>query len=975
MTGWRRRDLLGHGLAVGSASLIAPGALTAAGRSPEAQPSPLLHGLTPRDTAAWSLPQTDPSRLLMDDGWRFHEGDITVPPPATHHETYLSVKAGNARGAAAIDWDDSDWQDVRVPHDWASAQPFSPEANVSQGYRSRGIGWYRRTFRLPESDRDKRLELQFGGIATAATIWINGNLAARNNSAYNAIHVDITPFVRFGEADNVIAIRVDANQMEGWWYEGAGLYRHVWLARRAAVSIATDGVHCDPRRRDDGGWQVPVMVDLESVAEAAREVTITAALCDPEGRIIARQQAVAEVAALGKGQARLLLAAGEPRLWSIENPQLYTLDVTVSGVDGEDVRHIPIGLRTIRFDAAKGFFLNDAPVKLKGVCLHLDHAGVGVAVPDALLAWRLARLKDMGCNAIRCSHNAQAEEFYALCDRMGFLVMDENRIFNPAPENIAQLQWLVRAHRNHPSIIMWSVFNEEPMQGTREGVQMVRRMRAAVRALDDSRPVTAAMNGAFHDPVNVSQVVDVVGFNYYPGDYERFHAAHPDLPIISSEDTSALMTRGAYASDPASHVITAMDTEATSWGATHRDAWREIASRPFVAGGFAWTGFDYHGEPTPHAWPTISSFFGILDLCGFAKTAYDIRRAQWIDDRPVIGLAPHWTWPGREGQLIDLLVTANAGRVRLKRNGRIVGEADSDRIMGATFRIEYQPGMIEAEALAGDRVVARTAHRTAGPPVALRLIANRAALRGDGEDVAAITAYAVDAQGNFVPDADTPLRFMAEGGEIIGLGNGDPNSHESEKGHARRLFNGLAQVIVQAGASAAKGSKLLIAAQGEGLRPARLALPLQAALPRAAVAVRQPEIALADWRVSPPLANRPDPALRPEAGDNNLWAFVRAPWQAEANAAPMWRVLVARIPERRALAQRGGTIVFEAVSGIAELWADGAALARKSEHALGPLSAVLPAGTREIAVLLLSRAGEAAGLAGPVRIALKGPAG
>ncbi|WP_375194501.1 beta-galactosidase GalA [Sphingobium sp.] len=945
----------------------------AAGLVPDAasaaEPAPELHGLGQRE---WPpLPQGDPSRLLLDRGWLFHEGDIPLDPPVGHHQTYLSVKAGNARGAAAIDWDDSDWQQVSLPHDWASFQPFVESANVSQGYRPRGMGWYRRSFRLEESDRAKRLELQFGGIATRSTIWVNGSLVVRNFSAYNAVIVDITPFARFGEEGNVIAVQVDATAMEGWWYEGAGIYRHVWLAKRAAVSVATDGVHCDPRLVD-GRWTVPVTVTLESVSDAPADVGVTAVLRDPDGREVARQAVAAQVAPLASGHAELLIEAGDVLLWSVETPRLYTVEMEVKGPHGEDRRTIPIGFRSIAFDAGRGFLLNGQTVKLKGVCLHQDHAGVGVAVPDALLAWRLQRLKDFGCNAIRCSHNAQAPEFYALCDQMGFLVMDENRIFNPAPENMAQLQWLVRAHRNHPSIILWSVFNEEPMQGTQAGVEMVRRMRAAVHALDDSRPVTAAMNGSFYALHNVSQVVDVMGFNYYPDDYDRFHALNPARPSTSSEDTSAFMTRGAFASDSGRHVISSMDEEAAAWGATHRASWKAIAERPFIAGGFVWTGFDYHGEPTPYAWPTIASFFGVLDLCGFAKTAYDIRRAQWIDDEVVVGVAPHWTWsghgPGREGQTIDLLVSANADRVRVKINGRVIGEQDCDRIMGNRFAATYVPGVLEVEALRGGRVMARATHHTAGPAVALRLTPTRRALRGDGEDVVAVTVDAVDARGHHVPVEQRKVCFGVSGATLIGIGNGDPNCHESEKAPERSLFNGLAQLIVQAGEGR---GRVTIDAQAEGLRPVRLVLPVLASDVRPFVPVQARAALLTEWRVSPAFAERPDPALRPADGDNNLWAFIRSGTAVEADKAAQWRIWRAVLPERRRIKAEGGRLLLDQVAGRAELWIDGRRAGVKDRGGVGAMAAIVPAGAHEVALLIQSDPDERSGILGAVRLAGK----
>jgi beta-galactosidase len=831
-----RRAVLQGGAGLG-ASLALP-AMARARAIDRDRADPGLPMPRPTDALPPRLPQDDPSRTLLDHGWRFHEGDIVPPPPQTHDETYSSVKAGNARGAAAMAYDDRDWQPVTLPHDWASFQPFVATANVSQGYRPRGIGWYRRTLRLDPADRGKRIEIDFGAIATHATIWVNGSIVAHNWSGYNSIYIDMTPFARFGDDLNVIAVRVDAQAMEGWWYEGAGLYRHVWLARRAPVSIATDGVHCDPRPAGGGRWRVPVTATLQNIEAAPVAVTVEATLLDPDGRTIASGRAAATVPPLYHADATLDLDAGAPALWSIDRPVLHTV-VTRVLRDGAaaDERRVEIGFRTIRFDADRGALLNDRPIKLKGVCLHQDHAGVGVAVPDALLAWRLQRLKDMGCNAIRCSHNAPSAEFLALTDRLGFLVMDENRQFDPAPDYLAQLEWMVRRDRNHPSVMLWSVFNEEPMEGSEAGVEMVRRMAAAVHRLDDSRPVTAAMNGQFYNPHNISQVVEVMGFNYYQGDYDKFHRLHPNQPITSSEDTSAFETRGAFASDPAAHVVTSYDDEAASWGATHRDSWQAIVSRPFVAGGFAWTGFDYHGEPTPFTWPTASSLFGILDLCGFPKTAFDIRRAQWIDDRPVVAIAPHWTWPGHEGRPIRVFVSSNADRVVLRLNGRTVGTAAVDRVMGNEWQVPYAPGRIEVIAYRDGREVARAAHETAGAPVALRLTPARRVMAGDGEDAQPITVSAVDAAGRHVPTANLATAFTVDGATIIGVGNGDPNSHESEKAPARRLFNGLAQLIVQAGTG--RGT-VTVRATAPGLEPAVLAIDRLAVAPRPQVAPAPP---------------------------------------------------------------------------------------------------------------------------------------
>ena len=837
LSGWRR----GSGMSIGRRELLAgvaslgltgeSGALAASPAAGKGGTGPMP---IPGTTLPPGLPIEDPSRTLMDRGWLFHQGDILPTPLPDHDATYRSVKAGNARGAAAMDYDDHDWRAVELPHDWASFQPFVETANVSQGYRPRGIGWYRRTLRLDPSDRGKRIELQFGGVATHCTIWVNGSVVAHNWSGYNTILVDLTPFARFGDDLNVIAVRVDAEAMEGWWYEGAGLYRHVWLAKRPPVSIATDGVLCDPRQDRQGRWTVPIAVTLQSIAGEDAAVEIEAALFGPDGRLLARERVAAAVSAMENGETRLELAAPKPALWSVETPLLHKVEVRLlRNGEAVDERRIAVGFRTIHFDPDKGLFLNGKHVKLKGVCLHQDHAGVGTAIPDALIRWRLERLKDMGANALRCTHNAPTAELLDWCDRLGILVMDENRQFNPAPDYLTQLEWMVRRDRNHACVILWSVFNEEPMQGTEAGVEMVRRMVHAVRKLDDSRPITAAMNGAFFKEKNVMQVVDVGGFNYYQGDYDPYHAAHPAKPITSSEDTSAFMTRGAFASDPARHVASSYDTDFASWGASHRDAWRMIATRPFVAGGFVWTGFDYHGEPTPYAWPTTSSFFGILDLCGFPKAAYDIHRAHWIDDHPIVALFPHWNWHGREGQPIRVMVMSNAERVELRLNGRRIGEAAVDRLMGNSWEVPFVAGRIEAIARNGGREVARAVQETTSGPVALRLTPARTVMAGDGEDAQPLTIDAIDAAGRHVPTANLMTRFSVEGAAIIGVGNGDPNSHQSEKGNQRSLFNGLAQIIIQAEAGGRES--IHIRAEADGLRPASLVIDRLPFPPRAQV--------------------------------------------------------------------------------------------------------------------------------------------
>ncbi|MFN7111411.1 MAG: beta-galactosidase GalA [Brevundimonas sp.] len=902
---------------------------------------------------------------FLDRGWRFHAGDIPMPEVKGHGWSYANAKAGNAWGAASVNFDDSEWPDVRLPHDFVVSQPFDPEANLSQGYRRRGAAWYRRTLRFDPQERGRHLELEFGAAATHATVWFNGTVVDRNFSGYNGFSVDLTSFARYGDLTNSLVVRVDAEPMEGWWYEGGGLYRHVRLTSRDPLHIATDGLYADPRREADGRWHVPVEVTLANIAEHETPCEVAVELRAPDGAVIARGKASAQVAALGEARVRLDLDVAEPRLWSVASPSLYDITAVVlkRGVECDRVSQ-SIGFRSIRFDAAEGFFLNDVPMKIHGACVHQDHAGVGVAVPDALWAFRIRRLKSMGCNAIRISHHAPATALLDACDRLGMLVLNENRVFNPSRDYIEQLEWLVRRDRNRPCVFLWSVFNEEPMQGTEQGYEMVRRMVAVVKQLDDSRPVTAAMNDGVFTPINVSQAVDVMGFNYQQDKYDQFHAAHPEIPLISTEDTSAFQTRGAWATDRAAHVMAEDDSEAADWGATHRKAWRMIAERPFVAGAFVWTGFDYRGEPTPFDWPSASSFFGAMDLCGFAKGAYYLHRAQWVQDEPVLHILPHWTWPGREGEAIKVMAFSNAHEVELRLDGRVLERQPVDPYEMNTWFVPYKPGRLEAVAYRDGEIVAQTAVETTGAPVRVRLTPDRPRMNGDGVDVQPVTVEVLDARGRPVPVADTEIRFSITGGDILGVGNGDPNSHEPETGDRRRLFNGLAQVIVRAGE--AGNAALRLRAEATGLEPAVIAVPLDKAAPPPSVPVAQPVMVIGGWRMSPVRDTAPDFDWIPSDSDQNSWQWLQ-PGDGLPPATTSGYVLYrVRFTPWRSIQTDGGLLDLAQASGDVEVWLDGEVVAR--EAAGRPLKVMLPPreGERDLVLRIRVTPDVSTGLTGVV---------
>ena len=903
--------------------------------------------------------------LLLSDGWRFHEGDIVPPPLVGHDSAYNAAKAGAARGAASPSFDDTEWQRVTVPHDFASFQPISQDdnANVDQGYRKRGIAWYRNVLKFEDSDRDKHIELQIEGAATWATVWFNGTLVDRNWSGYSSAYIDLTPYVTYGEVFNSLVIRVDASAMEGWWYEGAGLYRDVRIVKRNPVHIITDGVFAHPVRNGDA-WTIPVEVTLNNSAKLPADVTVTSELRDG-ATVIAQAKARTSVAGLGGAVVNMSLGHAAPRLWSPDDPQLYAVVTRIKQGDTVlDEVTTTCGFREQRFDANSGFFLNGQHLKIKGVCLHQDHAGVGTAMPEGLIDFRLRRLKTLGCNAIRCSHNAQSRAMMDACDRLGFLVMAENRDFDPAPDYMAQLQWLVRRDRNHPCVYLWSVFNEEPMQGTEAGYEMVRRMSAAVKALDTTRPVTAAMNGGLDAAINVSDAVDVIGINYQQGIYDEVHARHPDKPIFSSEDTSSFMTRGAYTSDRDQHVMAGYDEEPAPWGETHRDAWQAVNTRDFIAGTFVWTGLDYHGEPTPFTWPSNSSFFGILDLCGFDKSAALIHRAQWIDNTPYVGVAPHWNW--KRGDKVRVMACSNCDEIELFVNHMSYGRQAVDRYrMNYWDHVDFSPGFIEVRAFNGKTQVAVARSETAGPAVALRLTPDRINMDGDGRDAQPVTVEAVDAQGRNVPLAQHLVTFEITGGTIIGLGNGNPNCLEAEKGYTRSLFNGLAQVIVQADNGA---GGLRLRAGAEGLKTAQTDIGVASVRPVPTQATAPSVQMLDSWFRAPAQATAPDPST---PVDTAKWSWFRP---ADSLFTPLAdgqsSLCATSITPFAGVQKEGGVIEFLSLSGACDVYVDGQMAGSKEDDPSNPLTVNIPAGAgeRHIAVIFHPQAGQPYGFGGLARV-------
>ncbi|MEO7100596.1 MAG: beta-galactosidase GalA [Luteolibacter sp.] len=787
-------------------------------------------------------------QLSLDSNWKFHLGDIprdSFPggqgvnlygPDITYHGS----KAGSAWGAAGRGYDDKSWKQVNLPHDWVVEQPFDEKALKQQGYRPRGIAWYRRTFKLPASDRGRNIELQFDGVATHCTVYFNGSEVHHNWSGYSSFYINPTPMARYGDDINTIAVRVDAEDTEGWWYEGGGIYRHTWLVKRSPVHVITDGVYANPVKAANGAWMIPAEVTLANTGAATTSASVDVGVFDAAGKRIAGARSTpVSIVPQGGAVAKVEVPVTAPQLWSVDKPNLYTVRTTVLSGDNKPVDSVDTtcGFRTIRFDVQKGFFLNDQPLKLQGTCNHQDHAGLGTAVPDSIWDFRVRKLKEMGSNAYRTAHNPPCKELLDACDRQGMLVMDETRHFNASTEYLKQLEWLVRRDRSHPSVILWSLFNEEGLEVNEEGMEIARTMNAVVKQLDTTRPTTGAQNkgqlgsDGKANPKNAAQVLDVVGINYETDEYDKIRAAYPDKPIVSTEDTSQVMTRGEYNTDW-KKVVGSYDDVFPGWGATSnaRNSWAAICKQSSFAGGFSWTGFAYRGEPTPYGWPSASSHFGALDLCGFPKTEFFVRQAMYVKDKAVLTLVPHWNWSGKDGQNIKVMALTNCDTVTLSLNGKRIDEKKIDPFQMVEWQVPYAPGKLEAVAKKGGREVAHFAVETTSEPVALRLTPDRKALAADGQDAVPVTIEAIDAKGRPVPTANLPVEFEISGpGANIGVGNGDPNSHDPEKGNKVKIYNGLAQIIVQ---STRDAGDIKLTATAAGLAPTTLVLPTKPTAPR-----------------------------------------------------------------------------------------------------------------------------------------------
>lgn len=737
-----------------------------------------------------SIPVTR-EHISLDNAWQFAYGHPYDTKKdfnnGTDYFSYLA-KAGYGDGAAAGDFDDRAWRKLDLPHDWAVEAGFSDSASFSHGFKAigrkfpeRSVGWYRKKLKVSQKDYGKRIAIAFDGVFRNSIVWLNGHYLGTEASGYNGFEYDITDLINY-DGENTIAVRVDATMEEGWFYEGAGIYRHVWLNKTTPLHIAANGTFVTTVSTG-ANTTVTAKVIVKNDGKSVRKFSVLQSVFDRQGHLLVKKQTDnGDLQPNKEGEYTNELPLSNPKLWSVDEPYLHRLVTTIL------IDNIPVdeyttkfGVRTIRFDANTGFFLNGKRLEIKGTNNHQEHAGVGTAMPDELQYFRIKQLKEMGSNAYRCSHNPPTPELLDACDSLGMLVIDENRLMGVNDYHLSNMKRLIERDHNHPCIISWSIGNEEwRIENSITGARIATTMQAFVKSLDTSRAVTVGFSGGWGQ--GLSGVIDLMGYNYIAQeDPDAQHKKFPEQKGWGTEEGSTFSTRGIYITNDSLHYKSAYDAKPRPSAYSIEEGWNYYAKRPFLAGMFIWTGFDYRGEPTPYKWPSIGSYFGMLDQCGFPKDDVWYLRSWW-GNKPVLHLLPHWNWKGKEGEPVSVWAYSNCEEVELFLNGKSLGKKGMVKNGHLEWTVPFSAGTLKAIGYTkGAKVLIETV-QTTGLASGIKLEAHKNSIKPDGTDIAVITVSALDKKGLMVPDADGEISFSISGpGKIIGVGNGNPTSLEPDK--------------------------------------------------------------------------------------------------------------------------------------------------------------------------------------------------
>jgi beta-galactosidase len=764
------------------------------------------------------LQQTSPSKRVkenFDFNWQFHKGDIAMKQVVRVGQggiTDINVPIIQKKDSV-IDYTNfrssssmlpADWKTVNLPHDWCIEGDFVHDDDLGSqpggnGYLPVGIGFYRKEFEIPESDKGRKISIEFDGIFRNSTVWVNGHLIGNHLSGYIPSNYDLSDFLRYGnEGKNAILVKVDATQPEGWYYEGCGIYRHVWLVKTDKLHVGKFGTFVTTPSVTDDEATVSIKTTLKNEYKTAKNITLVSKIVDKKGYVLDTKTTSQTLAAFEQTEISQMGAIKTPKLWSPETPNLYKVLTEVSeGGNVVDTYETTFGVRTVEINK-NGVFLNGKLCPVKGTCNHQDFAGIGVAVPDKINWYKIKVLKETGSNAYRCTHHMPTPEVLDMCDSIGMLVLDENRHLSSSEEGLKDLSAMLYRDRNHPSVFMWSLENEEAMQGTVMGARILETMVETSHRIDPTRKVTAAMNHARNEG-GYSDELDVVGYNY--GDkqlaYVKDHEKYPNRVEFCTESTSFLSTRGEYVNSYSPQTCSNSILWQPNWGPLPGEDWADIVKYPYLGGLFVWTAFDYRGEPTPFQWPSVASQFGFLDVCGFPKDGYYAYKAAWTNE-PVVHIFPHWNWPGKEGDSIQVHCYTNCDEVELFLNGKIIGKQKAVPYTKLIWKLIYKPGKLEAKGYKGGKLVTTDIVETTTAPAQITMSADTKTIKADGCDVAVIRVSVKDAKGRVVPTASNLVTFSIEGpGRIIGTGNGNPSSHEPDKASQRMAFNGYCLVLVQ----------------------------------------------------------------------------------------------------------------------------------------------------------------------------------
>ncbi|MBO9582767.1 MAG: DUF4982 domain-containing protein [Flavobacterium sp.] len=763
------------------------------------------------------------------------------------------------------------WRTLDVPHDWSIEGKFDEKspAGYGGGSLSGGLGWYKKIFKVAVEDSTKITSITFDGVYRNSEVWINGHYLGKRPNGYIGFQYEISPYLNYGDKNNEIIVKVDnSKQPNSRWYSGSGIFRNVWIETTDKLHVGQWGTYITTPKVTAEKASVDIETTIKNQYAESKKATVTTTIFKEDKKVTSVTQDIT-INANGNQILKQSAEVENPALWSDEKPELYTAVSEISLDDKIiDQYETTFGIRDFKFDLNKGFILNGKQVKIKGVCMHHDLGPLGAAINTRAIERQLEILKEMGVNGIRTSHNAPAPELLQLCDKMGFIVMDE--AFDMWKTNKTKYDYandwekwhkkdltdqLLR-DRNHASIFIWSIGNEIPDQWSETGVQIAKELAGIVRQYDKTRPLTAAMNPPVNmnmnevtlqfekknvqiNPIAASGVLDLIGYNYAHQTYSHHQENFPKTPFIATETTSGLQTRGYYdaVSDTIKkwpvrwdlkftegnpgNTVSAYDQVQAPWGSTHEATWKVVKKYDFLSGMYIWTGFDYIGEPTPYEWPSVSSYFGIVDLAGFPKDVYYMYQSEWTN-KTVLHIFPHWNW--KAGQTVDVWAYYNnADEVELFVNGKSVGKrAKKGDDLHVMWRIPFEAGTLKAVSRKGGKVVLEKEIKTAGNPSQLKLTADRSTIKADKNDLSFVTVDILDANGILAPNANNEINFSLNGnGKIVGVCSGDPVSHESYKGTKHTALAGKCLVIVQSGD---KSGRLELTANANGLKSSTIVI-------------------------------------------------------------------------------------------------------------------------------------------------------